>query len=179
MKLVNLIRTGFDRLLEAVVVLLVLALALLVITGFVTRALGSPLSWYDEVASVGLAWLTYYGSVLAASKGAHIACPSIVNLFPTSLRVAAVLFAEACVIGFFILLAWTGLQVVWILEGSTLISLPEVSLQLTQSVIPIASILFILAELLRLPEVLAKARSGGFIDHELEDVLPASRTVPN
>ena len=70
------------------------------------------------------------------------------------------LLSEAVVVGFFVLLAWLGIEVVIILEGDTLISLPEVSTQLTQSVIPIGAVLFIIAELLSLPEVLRAARGG-------------------
>lgn len=168
------IRGYYERFLELIVVLLVLGLALIIVVGFGSRLIGEPFSWYDEVASVGLAWLTYYGAALAAVKGAHISCPNLVNVMPPILRVPTAILAEILIIGFFVLLAWTGLQVVLILEGSTLISLPEVSLQLTQSVIPIGSVLFIIAELLRLPETLARAASteGTFAtDYELEEVL--------
>ncbi|MCQ4326750.1 C4-dicarboxylate ABC transporter permease [Stutzerimonas stutzeri] len=162
-------RKVFSRFLEAIVVLNVVALALVVTIGFVSRLAGSPFSWYDEVASVGLAWLTYYGAALAAAKGAHIGCPSVVNYFPPKLRLPIALVAEAITIGFFVLLAYTGTQVLIILEGSTLVSLTSVSLQLTQSVLPIGSALFILAELLRLPEVIESAKGDGFVDHELEE----------
>jgi len=162
-------RKVFSRFLEAIVVLNVVALALVVTIGFVSRLAGSPFSWYDEVASVGLAWLTYYGAALAAAKGAHIGCPSVVNYFPPKLRLPIALVAEAITIGFFVLLAYTGTQVLIILEGSTLVSLTSVSLQLTQSVLPIGSALFILAELLHLPEVIESAKGDGFVDHELEE----------
>ncbi len=159
----------YFKLLEVIVVLNMVALALVVTVGFMSRLLGSPFSWYDEVASVGLAWLTYYGAALAAAKGAHIACPSVINAFSPKIRLPIAMLAEVFTIGFFVLLGYVGLQVVLILEGDTLISLPEVSLQLTQSVIPIGSALFILAELLRLPDVIKSARGAGFIDHELEE----------
>ncbi|EXF46158.1 tripartite AtP-independent periplasmic transporter subunit DctQ [Pseudomonas sp. BAY1663] len=162
-------RKVFSRFLEAIVVLNVVALALVVTIGFVSRLAGSPFSWYDEVASVGLAWLTYYGAALAAAKGAHIGCPSVVNYFSPKLRLPIALVAEAITLGFFVLLAYTGTQVLIILEGSTLVSLTSVSLQLTQSVLPIGSALFILAELLRLPEVIESAKGDGFVDHELEE----------
>ena len=38
--------------------------------------------------------------------------------------------------------------------------------------IPIASALFIIAELLRIPEIVADARGKGFGDHELEEAMP-------
>jgi TRAP-type C4-dicarboxylate transport system permease small subunit len=69
-----------------------------------------------------------------------------------------VLFGEACVIGFFALLAWTGWQLLQVLQGLHLVSLPWVPVQLTQSVIPIGAALFIVAQLLSLPEVLRRAR---------------------
>ncbi|WP_235207425.1 TRAP transporter small permease [Halomonas salina] len=162
-------KSAYMRLLEIIVFLNVVALSGVIIVGFMSRLLGSPFSWYDEVASVGLAWLTYYGAALAAAKGAHITCPSIINMAPPAIRLPVALLAEAITAAFFVLLAYTGYQVVMILEGSTLISLTDVSLQLTQSVIPIGSTLFIIAQILRLPEVIESARGAGFVDHELEE----------
>ncbi|WP_300273535.1 TRAP transporter small permease subunit [Halomonas sp.] len=162
-------KAAYQKLLEIIVFLNVVALTGVIIIGFMSRLLGSPFSWYDEVASVGLAWLTYYGAALAAAKGAHITCPSIINMTPPSIRLPVALLAEAITAAFFVLLAYTGYQVVTILEGSTLVSLTSVSLQITQSVIPIGSALFIIAQILRLPEVIESARGAGFVDHELEE----------
>lgn len=171
------IRYWFDRCLEAIAALLMAALTLILVLGFVYRFLGMSLVWYDEVASIGLAWLTYYGSALAAHRGAHIGFPGIVNAFPPGLRVVVTLVSEAIVIGFFLLLAIYGTEVVMVLQGSTLVSLPNVSQMFTQSVIPIASVLFIVAELLRLPEVLHNARAGGFEDHELKEALSSADPI--
>ena len=44
-------------------------------------------------------------------------------------------------------------------------------MQVTQSVIPIASLLFVIAELLRLPELLREARRGPLLDHEIKEAL--------
>jgi TRAP-type C4-dicarboxylate transport system permease small subunit len=165
------VRIWYDRLLEVIAAALMAGLAVILVMGFVYRFFGMSLVWYDEVASIGLAWLTYYGSALAAHRGAHIGFPGIVNAFPPALRVAATIFSEIIVLGFFVLLAIYGTQVVMILQGSTLVSLPNVSQAFTQSVIPIAAVLFIIAELLRLPEVIEAARSHGFEDHELKEAL--------
>ncbi|WP_245392759.1 TRAP transporter small permease [Salinicola halimionae] len=170
MKTLNTLRDGFSRLLEIIVVINMLMLAGIVIVGFLSRLVGSPFAWYDEAASISLAWLTYYGAALAAAKGAHIACPSIVNAFPPQVRLPIAMLGEALTIAFFVLLAITGWQVVDILAGSTMISLTSVSLQFTQSALPIASVLFIIAELLRLPEIIRQARGEGFVDHELEEI---------
>jgi TRAP-type C4-dicarboxylate transport system permease small subunit len=154
------LRKAFRRLLETVTILLILSLTAVVVLGVTYRLLGVSLAWYDEVASVQLAWLTYYGAALGALNRAHIGVPGVLAALPPGLRLPLTLLSEAVVIGFFVLLAWLGTEVVIILEGDTLISLPWVSTQVTQSVIPIGAVLFIIAELLSLPEVLRAARGG-------------------
>ncbi|MGH6666025.1 MAG: TRAP transporter small permease [Pseudolabrys sp.] len=165
------IRAGFERLLEAIVLVLMAALALLIIAGAAFRYLGNALSWYDELASIGLVWLTYYGSALAALRGAHIGVPGLVNALPPKARVVVTIFSEAVVIFFFVLLAIYGTEVLYILSGEHLVSMPSVPTQLTQSAIPIGAVLFIIAELLRLPEVLRDARGQGFVDVEIKEAL--------
>jgi TRAP-type C4-dicarboxylate transport system permease small subunit len=165
------LRKGYERLLECIVVLLMVLLTALVIAGAFFRYIGSALSWYDEVASIGLVWLTYYGAALAALRGAHIGVASVVNALPPKLRLLSTIFAEAVVIAFFIVLAITGVQVVLVLAGEHLVSLPSVPTQLTQSVIPVGAVLFIVAELLRMPDTLRAAAGSGFGDSELEEVL--------
>ena len=56
--------------------------------------------------------------------------------------------------------AWTGWEVLGVLQGMNLISLPWVPVQFTQSVIPIGAVLFIVCEALSLPEYLAVVRAG-------------------
>jgi TRAP-type C4-dicarboxylate transport system permease small subunit len=165
-RVIDSFRRLFDRALTAFVMLQLASLALVILYAVACRKLGISLVWYDEVASVMLAWLTYYGAALAALKRAHIGFPGLVNSLAPIWRVPAVLFAEVCVIGFFALLTWFGLKVLMILEGDTLTSLTWVPTRLTQSVIPIGGVLFIVAQLLSLPEVLRQARGRGIVDHE-------------
>ncbi len=165
------IRRSYDRILEVIAATLMAALTVVIVLGFVFRALDLSLVWYDEVASIGLCWLTYYGSALAALRGAHIGFPGIVNAFPPGLRVLSTIVAQIIVLVFFVILTVTGLEVLDILQGSTMVSLPNVSLVVTQSVIPITAVLIIIAELMRFPEMLAAARGSGFEDHELKEAL--------
>ena len=151
------VRRAFQLILEFVCFLLMAALAVIVVIGVVYRTVGEALVWYDEIAAILLAWLTYYGAALAAYRGAHIAVSSIVDAMPRPLRVAVTLFAEACVIGFFVLLGWVGWAILDVLATDTLVSLPDVPVSYAQSVIPIGSFLFVLAELLRLPQQLSAA----------------------
>ncbi len=164
------LRTAFERTLTAFVALLLAALAIIILWGVLYRKLGMSLVWYDEVASIMLAWLTYYGAALAALKRSHIGFAGLVNAMPPNWRVAVVLLAEALVIGFFAVLAWYGYQVLVILEGDTMVSLPGVPTAFTQSVIPIGAVLFILAQLFSLPELLAQARGAGVVDAEKQEL---------
>ena len=164
-------RRRYEQLLEAIVLVLMIALTVLVVLGATFRYLGNALTWYDEVASIGLVWLTYYGSALAASRGAHIGVPGLVNAMPPRLRVVATLFAEVVVLLFFVLLAYYGTQVMIVLQGEHLITLPEVPVQISQSAIPIGAAMFVIAELLRLPDVLRAARGAGFIDTETIEAM--------
>lgn len=163
-------RTAFDRTLTAFVIFLLSSLTLLILAGVVCRKLGIAMVWYDESASILLAWLTYYGAALAALKRAHIGFPGLVNALSPAVRVPAVWFGECCVITFFGLLTWFGFKVLLILQGDTMVSLPDVPTRLTQSVIPIGGALFIIAQLLSLPEVLRQARGTGLVDHEQSPV---------
>jgi TRAP-type C4-dicarboxylate transport system permease small subunit len=165
------VRTAYERFLEGIVLVLMISLTALVIAGAAFRYAGDALSWYDEMASIGLVWLTYYGSALAALRGAHIGVPGLVNAMPPKARIIATLFAEAMVFLFFILLAVYGAQVLVILKGEHMVSLPSVPTQLTQSAIPVGAVLFIIAEALRLPQVLHEARTTGFVDLEIKEAL--------
>lgn len=149
------LRRRLGAFLEGVALLLMVALTLVVVLGVVTRKLGASLVWYDEVASILLAWLTYYGAALAALRRAHIGVPTLVDRLPRGARVGAVLLAEACVVGFFVLLAWAGVRVLMVLAGTTLVSLPWIPMSVAQSVIPLGALLFVVAEFLALPAALA------------------------
>ena len=152
------VRTVYGRFLELIAIVLMVALAVEVTIGVAFRYAGYSLAWYDELASILLAWVTYYGSALAALRRAHLGVPELVRLLPPGLRVAVALIAEACVFTFFAVLAWVGYTVLEVLVTDNLVSLPWVSVAYTQSVIPISAVLFIIAEALVLPEVLREAR---------------------
>lgn len=151
-------RRRYERLLEWIVIVLMAALAVEVTVGVVFRYVGYALVWYDEVASIGLAWVTYYGAALAALRRSHIGVPELVRMLPPGVRLYVAVFAEACVLAFFVLLAWVGYSVLEILASDNLVSLPQVSVAYAQSVLPISSVLFIIAQAFALPEVLHEAR---------------------
>ena len=158
------LRAKFERLLESIVLILLGSLAALVVVAVLFRKAGASIVWYDEVASVLLAWLTYYCASLAALKRAHIGFPKLVLAAPLRLRRVLYAVREITVIGFFAIVAWAGWQVLIVLEGTYLVSLPWVPTQLTQSVIPIGAVLFIVAELLSFTDVL-RAEAAATEEH--------------
>jgi TRAP-type C4-dicarboxylate transport system permease small subunit len=151
-------RRGYERFLEWICIALMVALAAEVTAGVIFRYAGASLVWYDEVATVLLAWVTFYGSALAVLKHAHMGVPEIVAMLPPGLRVAAAVLAQLCTMGFFVLLAWVGYSILDILASDRLVSLPQVSVAFAMSAVPIGAVLFVLGQLLVFPEVLREAR---------------------
>lgn len=160
------VRGAYEKLLETVVIILMVALAAEVTAGVIFRTLGASLVWYDEVAAILLAWLTFYGSALAAAKRAHIGCPEVVAAMPPGVRVFLRIVVEALVIGFFAVVAWVGYSILDVLATDNLVSLPAISVKYTQSVIPIGALLILIAEILTLPAALADARRGTLAEAE-------------
>ncbi len=169
-------KNALETLLEWVLILLMVTLTLVVVIAVIYRKLDASLSWYDEVASVLLSWVTYYGAALAALKRKHIGFDTVLLAIPMPLRMWAVAAAEVLVIGFFVLLAWAGWEVLQVLEGMSLISLTWVPVQVTQSVIPVGAVLFIICELASLPEYWRTTAAGISFEHtEIEEEIERAK----
>lgn len=163
--MLDVLRTTMGRLLEWILLALMVILTIVVVVAVCYRIAGNSLSWYDEIASVLLAWITYYGAALAALRRKHIGFDSALLAMPVGLRMTAVVVAEILVIGFMVLMAWAGFRVLDVLAGETLVSLTWIPVQLTQSVIPIGAILFIICELLSLPMYWRETAAGRSLEH--------------
>jgi TRAP-type C4-dicarboxylate transport system permease small subunit len=118
-----------------------------VTAGVVFRTLGHPLVWYDEVASMLLAWLTFYGSALASFKRGHIGCPEIIDMMPSGMR-------RAFSIGFFALVGTMGAMILPILATDSMSSVPSITMDILQSVIPISAALILIAEVMTLVDLI-------------------------
>lgn len=164
------LRNFFEIVLEYFVILLMVILTTIVIVAVIYRLIGSSLAWYDEVAAILLAWITYYGSALAALRRRHIGFDSVLLALPPRARMVAVALAEIITAGFFVLLAWAGFVVMSILGGMSLTSLTWVPISFTQSVIPLGATLFLICQALSLPEYWRKTASGISLEHaEIEE----------
>lgn len=167
----------FGRLLEMVLVALMVGLTVIVAMAVIYRkVLEDSLSWYDEVASIMLIWLTYYGAALAALRRKHIGFDGALLALPPRARLVAFIVAEVLVIGFFILLGYGGWLVFLVVEGDNLVSLTWVPQQLPHSVIPIGAGLFVVAELLSIPEAWRAISSGVSLEQkEIEKEIKEAR----
>ncbi len=168
------LRRNLEFVLEWFIIIMMVALTIVVIVAVLFRMGGNSLSWYDEIAAVQLSWITYYGAALAALKRRHIGFDSVILSLPRPARMVGVAIAEFLVLGFFIVLAYTGWQVLQVLEGDMLVSLTWIPVQLTQSVIPFGAALFVICELLSLPEYWRKTAAGISLEHaEIEEEVEA------
>jgi len=149
-------RRSLQSFLEYLVIGLMVSLAFLVVLGVGFRKAGAALVWYDEVAAILLAWLTYYGSALAALHRAHIGFPRGTARLSLRLQQVAAYVRSAIVIAFLVVLAWAGWRVVQVVSGTFLVSLPWFPRGAAQSVIPIGAALMGLAELLNLRPVVGE-----------------------
>ncbi len=164
--MMNTLKNWLERILEFISIFLLITMAVIVVLAVVFRILGQSLIWYDEVASVVLAWLTYYGAALAACNRGHLGFPGLFLSLPKRLRAITFIIAEVVVIGFFAVIGYAGWYVMGIFGDETLVSLSWVHLSFTQSVVPVGAVLFIMAEILSIPDAWRKAMAG--IDYEKE-----------
>ena len=165
-----LIGRKLETVLEWIVIVLMVALTIVVIVAVLFRLAGNSLSWYDEVAAIQLSWITYYGAALAALKRRHIGFDTVLLAIPMPARMIALVVAEIIVLGFFVLMAWAGFKVLDVLQGVKLVSLTWVPVQFTQSVIPIGAILFVICELLSIPDYWRMTARGRSLEHaEIEE----------
>lgn len=158
--------------LEVFTMALVVGLAIVVVAAVVARyAFNASFIWYDEVASVMLAWVTFYGASLAAIRRRHLGFPGLVLALPVPARIAAFVLAEATVYAVFVALAYAGWLILGILGSETLVSL-DIPLWVTQSAVPVGAMLFILAQLLSTPQAWRDLLAGRSAeDDEIEEEL--------
>lgn len=171
MAIVNRLSGWLETLLEIITAFLMVTLTLVVLYAVVTRYTGRTPSWYDEVAAIMLVWLTYYAGALAALKRGHIGVDGVLRAMPLKVRMPVTYLTEALFIGFFLILGWAGLVVLDVMQGMALITLRWVPITFTQSVIPIGCGLFVIAQLLSMPDYLAKVRKG--VSREEEEIQQA------
>jgi len=156
-----------QRILEFITVGLLLTLAGVVISAVIARkGFNSSFIWYDEVASVLLTWITFYGAAYTALRRRHLGFEGLVIACPPGLRLTLFVIAEAVVYAVFAMLGYAGWFVLRIFGSETLVSLDWVPLSFTQAVVPIGAGLFILAQILSTPDAFRRVIAGRSAEDE-------------
>ena len=76
----------FDRPAQFIACVLVVALLGVVMLGVITRTLGDPLIWTDELSRFLMVWLAVFGWILASRKRIHVRIRYFQDLLPARLH---------------------------------------------------------------------------------------------
>ena len=101
-----------DRAFEALAGALVLAVLGSVALGIVTRALGDPLAWTDELARMLMVWLAMFGWIIATRRRGHVRIRFFQNLLPVRAHRAVELLIQLGMVALGVLVAWYGVDLV-------------------------------------------------------------------
>lgn len=161
------IHRALQRFLEWFTIALLIALAVVVVAAVIARyVFNASFVWYDEVASVMLAWITFYGAAYAASRRRHLGFEGLLLALPMPARVSLFVVGEVVIYAVFIILAYAGWFILQVMGTETLVSLRWVPLWFTQSVVPIGAALFVAAQILSTPEAFERLKSGRSAEDE-------------
>ncbi|MCC7281449.1 MAG: TRAP transporter small permease subunit [Acetobacteraceae bacterium] len=104
----SVLRAAADAALALFCALLLAVLVVVVAIGVLSRGLGSPVAWSDELARYLLVWLGFAGTMLAARRRAHIRIEVFIDRLPARARRAAEIAIQVMVGAFGLALAWWG-----------------------------------------------------------------------
>src|ERR1700680_4157804 len=97
-----------DRLSACLALALMVALLVTVLLGVVTRAIGEPFIWTDEVSRLLMVWLAGFGWILACRRHGHIRIRFFRDLLPPRAWRIAEIAMQLAVAVFGILILWFG-----------------------------------------------------------------------
>lgn len=158
--MINKVESALLLALETICIVLLTLLAGAVVYSTAMRSFGASPSWYDEIASVLLAWLTYFAATYAVFKRQHMGFAGLVTALPKSLAIGLTLLSELLVLAYFAVVAWYGNAILAVAKWDSLLSLPWMTLDIVQSVIPVSAVLMIVGTLMTMPRALRDAASG-------------------
>ena len=96
---------AFDKAAAAISCALVIGLLVCVSLGVVTRALGEPLIWTDELSRFLMVWLAVFGWIVASRKRIHVRIRFFQDLLPARGHKATELVIQAAMTLFGLLIA--------------------------------------------------------------------------
>ena len=103
---------GFDRAAAAIACALVVALLGCVALGVITRGMGNPLIWTDELSRFLMVWLAVFGWILASRNRIHVRIRYFQDLLPARAHGAAEIAFQLAMVIFGALITWYGVGLV-------------------------------------------------------------------
>lgn len=97
---------GFDRAAAIVACALVVALLVCVALGVVTRGLGDPLIWTDELSRFLMVWLAVFGWILGSRRRIHVRIRYFQDLLPQRAHAGVELCLQLALTIFGVLVTW-------------------------------------------------------------------------
>jgi TRAP-type transport system small permease protein len=97
---------GFDRAAAIVACALVVALLVCVALGVVTRGLGDPLIWTDELSRFLMVWLAVFGWILGSRRRIHVRIRFFQDLLPQRAHAGVELCLQLALTFFGVLVTW-------------------------------------------------------------------------
>ncbi len=118
---------------------------------FIRNALGSIVVTADEVPGLLLVWVAFLGAYLAMRKEGHIAFEVVADALSNKGRMFLGALNISLICGFLVLLFWQSVRMIKV-SGATEIETAEIAQGWFMSIIPIASVLMIIAVVTRFAE---------------------------
>ncbi|MCB2055449.1 MAG: TRAP transporter small permease subunit [Geminicoccaceae bacterium] len=157
-----------DLVLKATTLTILVLLALVVLLGVAFRYSGNSLIWYDEVASVLLAWITFTGAGLATLKDAHLGFNGLLFGLPRGGRILLFWLVEAIFLATFAIIGWAGWAILEIFGNETLVSVRWVTRAFVQGILPVSAAVIVLARLCTFSERYTAVLAG--VDPETREI---------
>ena len=157
-----------DIFLQVFTVTLIVILAIIVLLAVGFRYSGNSLIWYDEVAVLLLAWITFSGAALAVLRDAHLGFNGLMYGLPTVPRMVLFWLVEAIFFAIFAIVLWAGWTILGIFGNETMTTLRFVPRTVVQGILPVSAALILLGRGLTLPKRMALVREG--VDPETREI---------
>lgn len=151
------LRAGLDRAFQWLAIGLTVALLAVVMLGVITRALGDPLIWTDEISRFLMVWVAVAGWLLATRRRAHIRIRFFHDMLPKRAWRAAEIVIQCGIVLLGAMLAWYGVDIVTRNRDMEALSLP-ISLAWMYAPIVIAGLV---TAAQAIGEIVERLRDGG------------------
>ena len=137
--------TRFDGLLYAVAGVFVVALLFAVMAGVVSRGLGEPYTWTEEISGFLMVWLVCLGWMIATRRNAHIRIRFFQDMLPGMSRRISEVIIQLSVALLGAVVAWQSIHLIQVNSDIEAISLPISTAWMYVPLLPAGIVTFVQA----------------------------------